>query len=461
MGDTIVLTELSSPLMLAKSRSGEPMTDHARTSRDPVARIAPLVVLLFFAWGFATVLIDSLIPKLKALFTLSYAEVMLTQFSFFLAYFLCSIPAGWVLARIGYLRAIVTGLLVMAAGCVLFIPAVDYGVFGGFLVALFVMAAGITLLQVAANPLIAVLGSPETSHSRLNLAQAFNSLGTFVGPFVGAAFILGGSGEQPVVDIGSLSADALATYRHAEAEAVQGPFLGIAAGLVVLVVIFWSLRRLQGPSLVVQPASSGLVLGVLRDPRLAFGALSIFAYVGAEVSIGSLLTNYLMQPSTLGLTPAKAGTLVSLYWGGAMVGRFIGSAVLRRVPAGAVLAACALGAALLASISALSAGMVAAVTVIAIGLCNSIMFPTIFTLAIERLGARTPQGSAMLCLAIVGGAIVPVVTGLVADRSSLAIALFVPAVCYLWIAAYGVLTRMGVVDRAGAGDALDLPKAAA
>lgn len=423
------------------------MTDHAHAPRDPVARIAPLVVLLFFAWGFATVLIDSLIPKLKALFTLSYTEVMLTQFSFFLAYFLCSIPAGWVLARIGYLRAIVTGLLVMAAGCVLFIPAVHYGLFGGFLVALFVMAAGITLLQVAANPLIAVLGPPETSHSRLNLAQAFNSLGTFVGPFVGAAFILSGSHEQP--DISTLSAEALATYRHAEAQMVQGPFLGIAAGIVVLVVIFWSLRRLQGPALAVQPASSGLVFGVLRDPRLACGALSIFAYVGAEVSIGSLLTNYLMQPSTLGLAPARAGTLVSLYWGGAMVGRFIGSAVLRRVPAGAVLAACALGAALLASTSALSVGMVAAVAVIAIGLCNSIMFPTIFTLAIERLGARTPQGSAMLCLAIVGGAIVPVVTGYVADKAGLATALFVPAVCYLWIATYGVLTRLGVVDAVG------------
>jgi MFS transporter, FHS family, L-fucose permease len=215
----------------------------------------------------------------------------------------------------------------------------------------------------------------------------------------------------------------------------------------VLVIIFWMLRRLQGPALAVQPAGSGLVFGVLGDPRLAFGAVSIFAYVGAEVSIGSLLTNYLMQPSTLGLAAAKAGTLVSLYWGGAMVGRFIGSAVLRRVPAGVVLAACALGAGLLASTSALSTGMVAAVTVIAIGLCNSIMFPTIFTLAIERLGARTPQGSAMLCLAIVGGAVVPVVTGYVADHGGLATALFVPAACYLWIAVYGVLTRMGVVDR--------------
>ncbi len=421
------------------------MNDHAQKPGDAAARIAPLVVVLFFAWGFATVLIDSLIPKLKALFTLSYTEVMLTQFSFFLAYFLCSIPAGWILARIGYIRAIVGGLLVMAIGCVLFIPAVNFGLFGGFLVALFVMAAGITMLQVAANPLIAVLGSPDSSHSRLNLAQAFNSLGTFIGPFVGAVFILGGN--APAVDITTLTTEALASYRHAEAQMVQGPFLGIAAGLVLLVIIFWQFRRLTGKALEVQPVTSGIGLDVLRDPRLALGALSIFMYVGAEVSIGSLLTNYLMQDSTLGLAPAKAGTLVSLYWGGAMVGRFVGSAVLRRVPAGFVLAACAAGAVILASTSSISSGMVAAVTIIAVGLCNSIMFPTIFTLAIEKLGPKTPQGSAMLCLAIVGGAIIPVVTGYVADHTSLATALLVPAACYLWIAAYGLLTRFGLVDR--------------
>lgn len=435
------------------------MTQHTQPPGDSVARIAPLVVVLFFAWGFATVLIDSLIPKLKALFTLSYAEVMLTQFAFFLAYFLCSIPAGWLLARIGYLRAIVGGLLVMAIGCLLFIPAVDFGLFGGFLVALFVMAAGITMLQVAANPLIAVLGPAETSHSRLNLAQAFNSLGTFVGPFVGAAFILGGSEATSAIDITTLSAEALADYRHAEVQMVQGPFLGIAGGLVVLVIVFWRFRNLTGPALRVQPATGGVAFGVLRDARLALGALSIFAYVGAEVSIGSVLTNYLMQDSTLGLAPAVAGTLVSLYWGGAMVGRFVGSAVLRKVPAGLVLAACATGAVVLASTSAMSSGRVAAVTIIAVGLCNSIMFPTIFTLAIERLGPRTPQGSAMLCLAIVGGAIVPVLTGYVADHSTLATALFVPAVCYLWIAVYGLLTRFGVVDRAAAQAGLKMADA--
>lgn len=412
---------------------------------DPALRMRPLVVVLFFAWGFATVLLDSLVPKLKGLFHLDYAQVLLTQFAFFLAYFIFSIPAGNWLARVGYVRSIITGLAAMAAGCLLFIPAARIGAFGGFLVALFVMAAGITLLQVAANPLIARLGTPATSHSRLNLAQAFNSLGTFVGPYIGAAFILAnGTGDQ---DVSSMTAAARAAYRAAQAHDTQGPFIGIAAGLVVLALAFTVFLKVRSPLLSVGEPTR-LSLGVLRDARLALGALSIFTYVGAEVSIGSLMVNYLMQPTTLGVTAVRAGQLVSLYWGGAMVGRLIGSAVLRRVPAGTVLCVCALGAALLASLSALNTGAFAATTIIAVGLCNSIMFPTIFTLGIEKLGERTPQGSAMLCLAIVGGAIIPRLTGLTADRVGIAHAWFVPVSCYLWIACYGVLTRSRLLDRA-------------
>lgn len=387
---------------------------------DVTRRIRPFVVSLFFVWGFATVLVDSLIPKLKAQFTLTYAEVMLTQFAFFLAYFLFSVPLGMLLARVGYIRGIVIGLAVMAAGCLLFIPASSMGVFGVFLLALFVMASGITMLQVAANPLMALLGSPETSHSRLNLAQAFNSFGTFVGPFVGASVILA-------------------------AGSTQGPFVGIAVGLVVIVFIFWQFRDVDHGVFAVEPGQ-GLAFGVLRERRLALGALSIFTYVGAEVSIGSLMTNYLMQDYTLGLIAQKAGHLVAFYWGGAMVGRFIGSAVLQRVRAGTVLCVCALGAATLVTSSSLSVGAMAAATLIAVGLCNSIMFPTIFTLGIEKLGSHTPQGSAMLCLAIVGGAIVPVITGFVADHSSLQQALWVPVVCYLWIAIYGWLARGSALD---------------
>lgn len=409
----------------------------------PAKGMVPLVVTLFFAWGFATVLVDTLIPKLKALFALNYAEVMLTQFCFFIAYLIVSLPAGALVARIGYLRGIVAGLLLMAVGCVLFAPAAELGLYSGFLLALFVMAAGITTLQVAANPLIAILGDEKSSHSRLTFAQAFNSLGTTVGPFVGAFFILGGDAVAPEP---TAIPSALAAYRQAEAHMIQGPFLVIAAGLVVLALIFFVLRR-QKIGAAMQNGPGRKDLALFTRPRLICGALSIFTYVGAEVSIGSLMINYLMLGKTLSLDAATAGKLLSLYWGGAMVGRFIGSFVLTRIEAGTVLAACALGAAGLATISALSVGMVAAITVLAIGLCNSIMFPTIFTLAIEHLGDDTPRGSGLLCLAIVGGAVIPLLTGYTADHIGLSLALLVPAACYLWIAAYGALARFGIVDR--------------
>lgn len=401
--------------------------------------LLPVVVMLFFGWGFATVLIDTLIPKLKGLFSLSYTEVMLTQFSFFLGYLVFSIPAGKVLARIGYLRTIVVGLLVMVAGCLLFAPAAAHGRFEGFLMALFIMAAGITTLQVAANPLIALIGRPERAHSRLNLAQAFNSLGTTLGPLVGAALILSGGVEHP--DIESMASDALAAYRIQESAVVQLPFLGIAAVLTVLAVVFWLLRRSPAVPGSVHEEAHGSAWPLLRRPRLALGVLSIFLYVGAEVSIGSLMVNYLMQPEVMAVTAAAAGSMVSLYWGGAMVGRFIGAVALRFIAAGRVLAVCAFAAMALAAASAASTGPTAGFLLLAVGLCNSIMFPTIFTLALEGLGKETPGGSSLLCMAIVGGAIVPVATGHVADIATLSVALCVPAACYLLIALYGLLER--------------------
>ncbi len=401
--------------------------------------LVPFVVMLFFAWGFATVLIDTLIPKLKGLFSLTYAEVMLTQFCFFLAYFIFSVPAGMLLSRVGYVRGIVIGLLVMAAGCLLFAPATMIGVYPGFLAALFVMAAGITLLQVAANPLIALLGPSKTSHSRLNLAQAFNALGTTVGPLVGSALILAGGVAAP--DPGKVAPEVMASFRQAEGHAVQLPFLLIAAGLGVLAVIFWMVRRSAAFPQAQKATTLGGALGLLRHPRVGFGALAIFLYVGAEVSIGSLMVNYLMLDRTVGMAAASAGKIVSLYWGGAMVGRFIGSIALRKVPAGSVLCFCALMAASLAVVSGLSMGLVAAVTIVAIGLFNSIMFPTIFTLAIEGRGDDTPQVSSLLCMAIVGGAIIPVITGTLADRVGLSLALVAPAVCYALIAVYGFSSR--------------------
>jgi FHS family L-fucose permease-like MFS transporter len=286
---------------------------------------------------------------------------------------------------------------------------------------------------------MAILGPPETSHSRLTGAQFFNSFGTFIGPFVGAALILSGGVEGP--DPESAAPEVLAQLRRQEAAEVQTPFLMIAGGLLVLAVLFWLLRRWAAAPRADRPASFGSTVALLRRPRLALGALSIFIYVGAEVSIGSIMVNYLMEPRTLGASAEAAGRLVAFYWGGAMVGRLIGTFVLRSVAPGLVLAGCAVGAATLAVVSAFTSGETAGYAVIAIGLFNSIMFPTIFTIAIEGLGDETPQGSGLLCMAIVGGAIIPVLTGLLADNVGLALALLLPAACYLWIAAYGLMSR--------------------
>jgi MFS transporter, FHS family, L-fucose permease len=412
-------------------------------SNDPPRStvLVGFVVALFFVWGLATVLIDTLIPKLKALFALSYAEVMLTQFCFFLGYFVFSIPAGIILNRIGYIRGIVVGLAIMVTGCLLFAPATRAGLFGGFLLALFIMACGITLLQVAANPFIAVLGSAASAHSRLTLAQAFNALGTTVAPVLGAALILT-SRTAPRVDIAALDAAALHALRVQEAQSLQLPFLGIAATLTLMSMVFLLLRNSASIPAIARGASGRNFGQLLRKPRLILGATCIFLYVGAEVSIGSLMINYLMEPGTLGLIAARAGRLVSLYWGGAMVGRFIGARVLRHVPAGIVLCACALVATTLVLLSALSSGALAGFAIIAVGLFNSIMFPTIFSLAIEGLGEDSPRASGIVCMAIVGGAIVPLLTGVIADIAGLATALLVPGSCYIGIAIYAALVQL-------------------
>lgn len=431
------------------ARSGEPLNTITNTTAAPAqsgARprqmlLVVLVVLLFFAWGFGTVLLDSLVPKLKGVFALSYTQVMLTQFSYFIGYFFFSIPAGFILSRIGYIRAAILGLAVMICGCLLFSPAAASGLFAAFLLALFVMSAGVTLLQVVANPFIAELGPESSSSSRLTLAQAFNSFGTTIGPWVGAILILSGG---VTFNAANLTAAQLSAARIAQAHATQLPFLMIAAGLTVVAILFWIVRRSAAPPVSPQMASFRAVWALRNQPRLLLGALAIFVYVGAEVSIGSMMTNYLMQPSTLGLVAERAGKLVSFYWGGAMVGRFLGSFVLREARPGFVLAICAMCACILALVSSQSSGSFAAWSLIAVGLFNSIQFPTIFALASENLGDEKPNASALLCMAIVGGAIIPEITGAVADATKLATALFVPAACYIWIAIYGVLTARGL-----------------
>jgi FHS family L-fucose permease-like MFS transporter len=402
-----------------------------------VASLRVFVFALFFTFGGITSLNDVIIPKLKDLFTLSYAQAMLVQSAFFAAYFIVSLPAAAIVRRIGYMRTAVVGLLTMTAGCLLFIPASSSGMFITFLLALFVLAAGITIVQVVANPLISMLGAPATASSRLTFAQAFNSLGTTVFPYVGAILILGSLAH---VDQATLSADALAAYRAAESQVVVHTYLGLAVALAVVALLVWINRK----KLVEHPHPEGNMwsaFDLLKQPRFAFGALCIFLYVGAEVAVGSLIVNYLMQHDVLGLGAEAAGKHVPLYWGGAMVGRFLGAYVLRVCSPGKVLAGAGGIAALLLLVAATAHGAPSGWALLAIGLVNSIMFPTIFTLASEGLGERAAEGSGLICVAIVGGAIVPLITGYAADAAGLRLALAVPALCYLLILAFGWYAR--------------------
>jgi FHS family L-fucose permease-like MFS transporter len=403
--------------------------------------LAILVFALFFIFGGITSLNDVLVPKLKGLFQLDYAEAMLTQFAFFMAYFVVSLPAGVLVARIGYMRAAVVGLAVMAVGCLLFVPAAGSGLFWTFLVALFVLAGGITIVQVVANPLISALGDPATASSRLTFAQAFNSLGTTIMPYVGAQVLLG---SVATVDPKTLSGAALREFQRHEAAVIGRGYIVLAAVLALVAIVFWFRRRALPHA---GEANVGFFQGfeLLARPRFAFGALCIFLYVGAEVTIGSVMVNYLGQASTLALDEHSAGERLSLYWGGAMIGRFIGSAVLRVFVPGKVLTAFAGVAAILVLTSISSTGSVAGWSLLAVGLFNSIMFPTIFSLASEGLGDRASEGSGIICMAIVGGAIVPYVTGQLADATSLTTALLLPVACYCVIASFGWFARKPAV----------------
>ncbi len=418
-----------------------PAADHPAAGVD-APDLRWFVFALFFVFGGITSLNDVIIPKLKDLFTLSYAQAMLVQSAFFAAYFLVSLPASIIVRRNGYMRTAAVGVATMAVGCLLFIPASASGMFGVFLLALFVLAAGITTVQVVANPLISLLGKPQTAHSRLTFAQAFNSLGTTIFPYVGSILILG---SLATVVPESLSGAALDAYRTQETQVVVRAYLGLAAALVILAVVIW-LRRHR---LVETPAKEiSLFQGftLLRRRRFGLGALCIFLYVGAEVAIGSLIVNYLMQASTMGLAEQDAGKHVPFYWGGALVGRFIGAYLLSKVSPGKLLAAVGSGSILLILMAINTSGAPSGWALLAIGLCNSIMFPTIFSLACEGLGARAAEGSGVICVAIVGGAIVPPLTGYVADLVGLRLALLVPALCYAIIVAYGIYARQPAVS---------------
>lgn len=381
-----------------------------------------VVTMLFFMWGFLTCLNDILIPHLKGVFDLNYTQIMLIQFTFFGAYFIMSIPSGSIIAKVGYQKGIVIGLLTSGVGALLFYPAASQISYPLFLTALFVLASGITLLQVAANPYVAVLGKSETASSRLNLTQAFNSLGTTVAPYFGGVLIL--------------SSVAGLTARE-EAEMVQMPYVGLAVALVLLAVVIWKSKLPVIAAVEDHHAKSGKLSDALKHRHLVLGAVGIFVYVGAEVSIGSFLVNFFGQSDIAGLPEATAAGFVSYYWGGAMIGRFIGSALMQKINAGKLLAVASLIASGLVLTTVFTTGQFAMWTILSVGLFNSIMFPTIFTLGIDGLGKLTSQGSSLMIMAIVGGAIIPVAQGALADTYGIQHAFILPAICYLYIMYYG------------------------
>lgn len=459
--------------------STDPSPQEAEGTHVNAPGLQYFVFALFFIFGGITSLNDVILPKLKELFTLNYTQAMLVQFCFFTAYLLIGIPGAELVKRIGYMRGAVAGLLTMMAGCLLFIPASQTATYGLFLGALFILASGVVVVQVVTNPLISLLGPAKTVHSRLTFAQAFNSLGTTVFPRVGSALILGGLAGVSAAELSGAELDA---YRTAESAAIVSTYIGLAVALAVIALVVWFNRNklphdaasMQGTALtsmtryligiapialggwlVIQGSELiGIVLlmagpaiwlwgnDLLTRTRFSFGATCIFLYVGAEVAIGSLIVNYLMQESVMGLTERGAGDLIFLYWGGALVGRIIGSLVLRYVSPGLVLMGVALGAISLVLISTNTAGTTSAYSLLAVGLMNSIMFPTIFSLACEKLGMKAADGSGIINIAIFGGAVIPLLTGMLADASgSLATAMILPIACYAIIACFGIFAR--------------------
>ena len=498
------------------------------TSNSNGANYGPaltVVTTLFFMWGFLTCLNDILVPHLKSIFDLNYTQVMLIQFAFFGAYFVFSIPSAKIIDWIGYQRSMVVGLLTMGVGALLFVPAANIPSYPLFLGALIVLAAGITCLQVAANPYVTVLGKPETASSRLNLTQAFNSLGTFLAPFFGALLILSAA-PKTITEIRALAPEALQAYRLHEAATVKTPYVGLAITLALLAI---SIGLFKLPKIEHAQRHLGEKIddSIWKHPNLVFGAVAIFVYVGAEVSIGSFLVNYFGQPEIGGLAEKLGAAFVSFYWGGAMLGRFIGSSFLagakakymglvmaisialivlsypveRQLPAGyqpgvpnltwlawllvagrplfilvaiatatvAVVAAlrggkatastgillgvCAVSTSVLVAISMLSNGHLAMWSIILVGFFNSIMFPSIFTLGVAELGPLTGDGSGIMIMAIVGGAIIPVLQGAIADRIGIHHAFFLPVICYLYILFYAVSGSKPNSERYGAAGA--------
>jgi MFS transporter, FHS family, L-fucose permease len=395
-----------------------------------------MVTTLFFAWGFLTCLNDILIPHLKGLFDLNYTQAMLVQFAFFGSYCAFAYPSAKIIDFLGYKKAMVIGLCTMGLGAILFVPAASVPSYPLFLGALIILAAGMTILQTSANPYVAVLGPAKTASSRLNLTQAFNSLGTTIAPTFGSILILGSVAPVTVAVLRAMSPSDLRAYQISQASSIKTPYIGLGIALFVLAMIIglFKLPKIQSAE------AHGEVHGSIWQYRhLILGAVGIFVYVGGEVAIGSFLTNYLNRPEIGNLSLKDAADMLKYYWGGAMVGRFVGSALLQKIPAGKLLAFNGIMAGLLVAISMMTTGHVAMWSILLVGLFNSIMFPSIFTLAIDGLGPLSGDGSGLLVASIVGGAIIPLVQGAFADRIGIQHAFFLPVLCYIYIAYYGLI----------------------
>ena len=419
-----------------------------------------ILTSLFFMWGLITVLVDSLIPRLKEIFSIGNFEAGLVQFAFFIAYGIVSIPAGFLLKKTGYKKGIIIGLITMGVGCLLFYPAAELRIFPLFMVGYFTLASGMTILQVAANPYVTVLGDPKGASSRLNLSQAFNSLGTSIAPILGAIFILSDNILSPD-EINLLSETERVAYYAKEASAVQSPFLILAFLLIILgvFVLFSKLPKILSAN------SSGSYFEVIKDKTLSLGALGIFVYVGVEVAIGSYLTLYFMDmglvesvksseimctifsfvhSSDINIVDDKAvvGAFVVFYWSGAMIGRSVGTFLTKKYNPSNILSLFALGAILMVLVSMNTTGFIAMWSIISVGLFNSIMFPTIFAISIQNLGDLKPLGSGILCTAICGGAFISPFYGFLADNIGFKMAFILALICYGYILFFGRITKV-------------------
>jgi FHS family L-fucose permease-like MFS transporter len=407
---------------------------HTRSTAVQTRLALTILAAVFFMWGFATVLNDILVPHLRAVFRLNYAQSLSIQFVFYLAYLVMAIPAAATLERKGYKACIVIGLSGMAVSALGFVPAALLQSYGVFLVALFLLASSITLLQVAANPYVTLIGEPTTASSRLNLVQAFNSLGTTVAPLFGGLLILSRSASGTVPDGTVLTA----AQRMADVQAVEIPYLLVAAALIALAVLVW---RTHLPDLgeesrrEVREARNEYSLW--RHRNLVLGVPAICFYLVAEIGIGSTLVNFIAQADVGAMSYAKASTYVSIFWGGAMVGRFMGALALRAIGPQQLLATASSGALVLVLLAITTHGHLAMWCLLAVGLCHSIMFPTIFTLGIKGLGPLTQEGSGLLIMAIAGGALAAV-QGVLADHVGLQLSYLLPAACYIYVLFYAL-----------------------